>query len=138
MASLIPYRYKAPSVRSFFQDDFFRPFFSDSGRECFRVDVSDQGESYLLEADLPGLSREKIHVDVEDGVLTISTEGYGEEERRDGEYIYSERRAGQCARSFSLNQIDEEHISARYEDGVLRVTLPKTREEKRGKSVEIE
>lgn len=137
MSGLVPYRCKTPGMRSFLQDDFFRAFFSDSSRDCFRVDLSDQGEHYLLEADLPGLSRDKIRVDVEKGMLTISAEESGEDKNRGEGYIYSERRLGRCARSFSLDQIDEGNISARYEDGVLRVTLPKGGEENRGRTVEI-
>ena len=127
MSSLIPYRYTRNAIDPFFNDDFFRSFFRQ-GREMsqsFRVDVRDEGDHFLMEAELPGMKRDQIHIDVDDGTLTISAEMKDENQREENNYVLSERRYGQMKRSFTLDQVDEEHISAEYTDGVLKLTLPK-------------
>jgi HSP20 family protein len=137
MSSLIPYRYR-PSSRSdnplsLFQDDLFHPFFfGGEAPSAFRVDVKDEGENYVLEAELPGVSRENIKIDVDDGVLTISAEWKNvEKANKSGDYIVNERRAGRVQRSFSLDNVVEDEISADYSDGVLRLIMPKREEVRR-------
>ena len=125
MSTLIPYRYRNQLTRpetTSFMDDFFRPFFTST----FSVAVKDEGDKYVLEADLPGVKREDVNVDVNDGVLTISAEWNTEkkDERRHG-YVINERRSGRASRSFTLENVKENEISAEYKDGVLRLTLPK-------------
>ena len=75
MMTMIPYR-TAMSSRPYdtFADNFFRSFFGDAQNESFRVDVQDKGDAYMIEADLPGVARENIHVDLYEDVLTISAE----------------------------------------------------------------
>ncbi len=131
MTSLIPYRYRSIGSRpdnGFWGDEFFRNFFGTDSMNTFRVDVVDNGDSYLMEAELPGMTREQVHVDVDDGVLTITCDV--NEDRKDDkrEYVISERRSGRMQRAFTLNQIRESEISAEYKDGVLRLTLPKAGE----------
>ena len=136
MSTLIPYRNhltRRPAT-SFFDDDFFRPFFAgfNNFSSAFSVDVKDEGDHYLLQADLPGVKREDVHIDVEDGVLTISAEWNSEEkEKKHKDYIMNERRSGIASRSFSLENVKENEISAEYKDGVLSLTLPKQTEEVR-------
>ena len=136
MFSMMPY-YTARTMKSRenptdryvspFNDDFFRSFFGNGAPASLKVDVEDQGDKYLLEADLPGVNRDDLRVSVEDGVLTISVERK-EEKKEDGSnrnYIYHERRTSSMSRSFSLEGVDEAGISAEYVDGVLQLTLPK-------------
>ena len=143
MFGLIPYRYRTNEIsgigNDIFSDAFFRPFFfGESFPEAFRVDVRDDGDHYRMEAELPGLNRDQIHVDVEDGNLTISAEWCNEDRQKDG-YIVNERRCGSVRRSFTLNDVEEEGISAQYENGVLTLNLPKRREEKiTGRHIEIQ
>lgn len=116
-----------------FSDDFFRAFFGDdfangmlSAERPLKVDVRDEGDHYLLEADMPGVDRENVHVDVNDGVLTISAEvNETHQSEENGRYIYRERRYGRTSRSFNLDGIREEDVSAEFKDGVLKLTLPK-------------
>ena len=65
MMTMFPYR-AARSTRPYdtFADNFFRSFFGDGQNESFRVDVQDKGDAYMIEADLPGVARENIHVDL--------------------------------------------------------------------------
>ena len=96
----------------------------------FRTDISDQGDSYLLEADLPGFDKDSIHIDLSEDTLTISAERHSqhEEEDKKDSYVCCERSYGQYQRSFDVSGIDKDGIKAKYADGVLRLTLPKVPE----------
>ena len=104
-----------------------RAFFSGRTPAEFRTDIRDEGDHFLLEADLPGFNKEDIHVDLDEGSLTISAERRSDFEQKDkkGNYVRCERAYGSYARSFDTAGIDVEHITAAYKDGVLRLTLPK-------------
>lgn len=91
----------------------------------FRTDVRDQGDSYLLEADLPGFGKENIHVELEDDTMTITAELVSETEEKAGDFVRRERRCMTRSRSFDTTGIDTANITASYRDGVLRLTLPK-------------
>lgn len=142
MFGLIPYRYRNEVSRpqnSLFSDDFFRPFFLAEGfPEAFRVDVKDNGENYVMEAELPGLSKDQIHIDVDDGNLTITANWCDERKEKEG-YLVNERRCGSVRRSFTLSDINEDAITAEYVDGILKLTLPKRTEAKvSGHRIEIQ
>ena len=128
MYSMIPFGRYNRSLNSLF-DDFERSFFSGDRRELptFRTDIQDKGDHYLLEADLPGFKKEDIDLHLEDGVLTITAKHDETREDKDGsgKYICRERRTGSYARSFDVSGIREEDISAAYDNGVLKLTLPK-------------
>jgi HSP20 family protein len=136
MSNLIPNRYR-PSVRlgnplSMLRDDFLRPFFYGEAPTAFRVDVRDEGEVYVMEAELPGVERENIRIDVDDGILTISAEWKSVDQGgKSGDYVVNERRAGRVQRAFSLDNVIEDEIVADYSDGVLRLTMPKREEVRR-------
>ncbi|MEG0934217.1 MAG: Hsp20/alpha crystallin family protein [Clostridia bacterium] len=112
-------------------DDFFRPFFVDGSNSqlSLRVDVKDEGDHYTLAADLPGIKKEDVSIEIEEGVLTISAEVNRQNREEKDHYVYNERLSGKVSRSFTLSGIDESAISAACEDGVLRLTLPKQAEE---------
>lgn len=144
MSNLMPYRTNrnpiARSMFSPFEDDFFRPFFLQGApMNGLRVDVKDEGDHYLLEADLPGFKKEDINIDVDDGVLTISAQANEEKkEEEKNAYVYNERVSRKYSRSFTLNGIDEEKIEAACENGVLKLTLPKmTETPKTGRKISI-
>ncbi len=145
MTTLMPYRYnrhlsnRSNDLLNPF-DDFFRSFFgTDVSTNAMRVDVKDEGDHYLLEADMPGVKKEDVSIEVNDGVLTISAQTKQSREEKKENYVFSERRSGSFSRSFTLNGIDEEKISAACEDGVLKLTLPKLGEEvKTGRRIEVQ
>lgn len=114
-------------------DDFERGFFSNtvSGMSQFRTDISEKDDAYLLEADLPGFDKDNINIDLDGDVLTISAEQKteNEEKDKDGNYIRRERRYGSFSRSFDVAGIDTENIKADYKDGVLKLDLPKAKEQ---------
>lgn len=129
MYSLLPFgRYSNNSLNSLF-DEFERSFFPTQRGQlpAFRTDIRDEGDHFLLEADLPGFKKEDIDLHLQDGVLTITANHDETVEKKDegGRYVCQERRTGSFSRSFDVSGIREEGISASYENGVLKLTLPK-------------
>jgi HSP20 family protein len=132
MSSRIPYDRRgntefAPFQLNNFIDD---PRFQNFGFSSYfpwgtiKADVKDLGNELLVEAELPG-AKDKINIDVEEGVLTISVNGEEAQDEANGRYVYRERRGGTVSRSFTLNNISEDEIRAEYRDGILSVHLPK-------------
>ena len=130
MYSMIPFD-RNNSLNSLF-DDFERNFFPTHRGQfpAFRTDIKDEGDHYLLEAELPGFKKEDIDLDLKDGVLTISAKHDEKVENKgeDGKYVCRERRTGSFSRSFDVSGIQEDAIGAAYEDGILKLTLPKQSE----------
>ena len=135
MSNLMPYRFgRSPIARADFpfMNDFFEPFFGSMSTEM-RVDVKDEGDHYLLEADLPGFKKGDVNIEIDDGVLTVMAETNEEKkDERKANYVYNERRQMKLQRSFRLNGIDETAVSAAFEDGVLKLTMPKLNEQVQG------
>ena len=106
-------------------DDFFR---SDAPA-AFRTDVTDEGDYFLLEADLPGFEKQDIHLDLEGDTLTIRAERHSKvEEKEKDKVVRMERSYGSYSRSYDISGIDADAISAKYENGVLQLKLPKKAE----------
>lgn len=127
IAAYNPFREMDELERRFFGNPF--GFFGGRSLDEFRADVTDEGDAYLLEADLPGFSKENIHLDVEGEVLRIRAERRSKREETDGgRVIRSERAYGSYSREFDLSGVDSDGITARYEDGVLKLNLPKRKE----------
>ena len=127
MYSMIPFGRMNTSWNDLFDDFERRMFPADRGElPAFRTDIRDEGDHFLLEADLPGFRKEDIDLHLEDNVLTITAKHQETaENKQDGKYICRERRVGSYARSFDVSGIQEEGISAAYENGVLTLILPK-------------
>ncbi len=128
MFEMMPFEYSNDLLDSF--QNFEKNFFSEIGRSFsgFNTDIQDTGKEYVLEAELPGFNKEDIHVDVQDGVLTISAkheEKQDEKDEKSGKYVRRERRYGSYQRSFTLDGVDPKNIQGAYENGVLKLTLPK-------------
>ena len=103
----------------------------------FRVDVREDGDDLLVEAEVPGLSKDDIEITVEDGVLTVAGEHKDATEQKDVHYHVRERRYGRVSRSFRLpSTADGDQVSAELKDGVLTVRVP-TREEAKPRQIEV-
>ena len=127
MFSMLPYTNRSNSLMNLF-DEMDRNFFPAFSRtSAFRTDIRDAGDHYELKADLPGFAKEDIDLQVQDGVLIISAkrEETKESQQEKGGYLCRERHSGCVARSFSLDGIQEDNITAEYADGVLTLRLPK-------------
>lgn len=108
---------------------------------ALKTDIRETEQSYILEADLPGFSREEIHAEIRDGVLTLRAEHKKENDEKDeqGKYLRRERSYTSYQRRFSLDGIKADEISAAFRDGVLTLTLPKEAPKKadEGRAIEI-
>ena len=110
-------------------DNMERNFFGNgtTSMAAFRTDIRDEGDKFVLEAELPGFKKEDIRLDLKDGILTIAAQHSesSDEQDKKGNYIRRERKFGSFARSFDVSGINEGGISAAYNDGVLTLMLPK-------------
>jgi HSP20 family protein len=119
-------------IEDWFRDFNLRPALRDWKVEPrIKLDVSETETDYLVNAEIPGVKKEDIKVDVEGNVVSIRTELKRESEEKQGKQLRTERYYGAQQRSFTLaHDIDDEKVSAKYAEGVLVLTLPK----KAGKS----
>ena len=103
------------------------------------VDVKETKESYMITADIPGLTKKDIHVDLSDGVLSISGDRVQDKEDDSDRYHYRERTRGTFARSFHLPEsVNEKNIAASFRDGILTIDLPKLKPvEPRSRKIKI-
>ena len=130
MFGMVPFERSESNLFDTF-DSFARDFFRRSNTDlpAFRTDIRDSGDSYLLEAELPGFKKEDISLDLKEGILTITASHSETSEETDdkGSYIRRERKYGSFQRSFDVTGIETSGITAAYENGVLAVSLPKAK-----------
>ncbi len=129
MAGITRYDPFGDLVDDFFKGFFVRPvgFESDEPVRRVKIDVTEANGEYKVLAELPGVKKEDIRVNIEGDQVTISAETRAERDVKDGErVVHAERYFGKVSRAFRLAQeVDETRASARYTDGVLELTLPK-------------
>lgn len=111
----------------------FDHFFSTNE---FLVDITDSEDSINLKAELPGVKKEDISVDYQDGVLSIKAEKKEEIEEKDDRILRRETKFGSMQRSFTVGAIDVDNISASYTDGILNIKL--TKQDKDFKKIAID
>ena len=120
----------------FFDDDFpmipmrsiRNPLYGKNAKNLMKTDVRETDNTYELDIDLPGFKKDEVQLDLKDGYLTISAAKGLDKDQEDkkGKYIRQERYAGACSRSFFVGEeIEPRDVSAKFEDGILRVSLPK-------------
>lgn len=110
---------------------------SEFGTWMPAVDIRETDDALLVYAELPGIDKKDIHVDVHDGVLTISGERKYEKDVKEENVHRTERAYGRFSRSFSLPRtVDADKVDAKLKDGVLEIRLPKT-ESAKPKAIEI-
>ncbi|KDR93790.1 HSP20 family protein [Peptoclostridium litorale DSM 5388] len=115
-----------------FEEDFWNFPTPDFFTEGFiRTDIRETETEYILEADLPGFTRDDVKIKIKDNYLILSAEKKQEIEESAEGYIRKERSYGSLKRSFFLENIKEDEISAKFEHGVLTIVLPKSKEEKK-------
>ena len=119
----------------FFDDDFMRlpawgrhdPLYGKRGKNLMKTDVRETEDTYEVDIDLPGFKKDEITVDLKEGYLTIqAAKGLDKDEQdKKGKYIRQERYAGAMSRSFYVGEVEPDQVSAKYEDGILKISLPK-------------
>jgi HSP20 family protein len=129
MASITRYDPLADLVDDFFKGFFVRPvgFETEEPARRVKIEVTEANGEYKVLAELPGVKKEDIRVNIDGDRVSITAESRTERDVKDGERVlHSERRFGKVSRAFRLAQeVDEAKASARYTDGVLELTLPK-------------
>ena len=125
-----------------FFDDFDRPVKRVQGpqTQLMRTDVKETENSYELDVELPGVKKEDVKAQLEDGYLKISAEHSEETEKKDddGKYLRKERHCGKLQRNFYVGpRIQKEGIKASFENGVLALTVQKENEEQKKEIIDI-
>ena len=152
MCGLTPYRRGISRRRDFntmdqmfnsMVEEFFNgvdfPSFVPMDNESIRVDIKENDEEYILEAEIPGVDKKDIKLELKDDLLTISVERDEEIKEEKENYIRREIKRGRFQRSFYVDNIKEDEIKAKFKDGILYITLPKDESEKsKGNQIKIE
>ncbi len=111
-------------------EDFFRPMFYDEKLDSMRTDIRETDKSYELDIELPGFAKNEISVSLENGYLTVGAEKTEKEEQKNARYLRKECRVS-CRRSYYVGEgIEQENVKARYENGILFLTVPKMQPKK--------
>ena len=117
-----------------FIDDFFKiPVFKGFDDTTLRADIRETDKEWLIDAELPGVDKKDIEIDLNDGCLTISATQNQEVNEEKENYIRRERKYGSYKRSFYVDNIKEDDIKATYKDGILSLALPKAEPDKKKK-----
>jgi HSP20 family protein len=106
----------------FFSDSFFPTLY---GNGNMKVDIMENEKEYLLEAELPGIQKHEIGIDLRDDRLTISVQRNEEVHEERENYIRRERKTGSLSRVFYVPHIKQDEVRAKYDNGILKVVLPK-------------
>ena len=119
----------------FFDDNFgtfpmwnrHNPLYGKNAKNLMKTDVREMADSYEIDIDLPGFKKDEIGVELKDGYLTIqASKGLNKDgQDENGRYIRQERYVGSCSRSFYVGDVQPTDVSAKYEDGILKLSLPK-------------
>ena len=124
--------------RSFFfdddLDDFFKPVVRKNDVKC---DIYEEDGMYHVEMDVPGYDKKDIKLEVKDGYLTVSASKEKEEKENKKNYIRKERTYGSFSRSFALGDVDIDNIDAKFENGILNITVPKKEIQENKKYIEV-
>ena len=112
--------------RSFFFDDDFDDFFKPvMRRNDVKCDIYEENDEYHIEMDIPGYDKKDINIEVKDGYLTVKASKETEDKEETKNYIRRERVVGSFTKSFALGDVDTDKIDAKFENGILNVTIPK-------------
>ena len=130
MASMIPYSNYERALRRQFPFDMLddllaSPLSAVNSNEAFKMDVEDAGEAYVVTAQLAGVERDEIDVELNEGRLSISVEKTETEEEQGKNYLHKETRAWSASRGVYLKDAATEGLSAKLNDGVLTINVPK-------------
>ena len=136
---MVPYMFNDDLMDDLFNDNWERDFdramhsmqprhmFGKRSANVMKTDVRETKDGYDVFVDLPGFKKEDIHLDLDDDSLVISAERRSENDEKDekGNYIRRERSFGSFSRSFDVSGIRQDQIKASFENGVLKLTMPK-------------
>jgi HSP20 family protein len=132
MFDLTPFRRRRHMLPGDFGREMLRDFFdsdlwSGLGMDI-RADIKENKKEYIVEAELPGMNKEQINVELKNNTLTISARQEDEVKEENENYVRRERKQGSISRSFYVENVDNEGVKADYKDGILKIILPKLKE----------
>lgn len=124
--------------RNYYFDDLFDNFFTGEDNKM-KCDIYEKEGNFVLEMDIPGYQKEEIKIECNKGNIVVTAEKENKTEEQDTEkkYLRRERVYGKIMRSFYLGDIEEEGISATFQDGTLKVVVPKMEEKDTKKYIEV-
>lgn len=145
MYSLIPFgRRSGKLARSAFDDvtDMFDNFFNSSFsflNNNMRSDIKETDQGYSIDIELPGVNKKDIDIHLSDGYLTVSVNAHDDRNEENDNYVVRERRYGSCQRTFRVgSELKKSDIKASFENGVLNLNIPKTKENKKKEDTKID
>ncbi len=120
-------------------DNIFFPY-EHKENNMMKTDVKENENDYELQVEVPGVSKENISIDYENGYVTIAakTNKSKDEKDKEGNYIRRERYSGSYSRSYYVGEVDRESIKAKLDNGVLSIIVPKAKAEEQKKAIAIE
>ena len=135
MFGIIPFKTNNSNNKGGSLDNFLGDFFDDSflspmNMSKFNSDVRETENEYLISAELPGVDKKDIKLDYKNNYLVISAKRNEEHDDKKDNYIRKERSYGEFSRSFYFDNVSEDKINAKFENGVLKITLPKAEKDK--------
>lgn len=143
MFNLVPFQRRNRGLVDL--DDFFDDFFNNFGRfgltntgiNTFRTDIKETENEYIVLAELPGVNKENINIEVDENYMTITAVNDEIIEEEKNNYIRKERRSGRFQRSFNISDVKADEIRAKYENGILEIVLPKAEKGKKSRHIDI-
>lgn len=146
MSGLVPFNRKRRNLVSREFDDFgdfynmVDDFFNGSKKNLgsFKVDVQEDENKYLVEADLPGVDKNEVDIEINEGNLNISVKREENINEEKSNYIHKERRYSSMSRNIYLEDAKSEDIKASLENGVLKITVPKEPKPSNTKKIDID
>jgi HSP20 family protein len=129
MFDLVPFARRENNLFNYL-DNIEKNFFGDISQDfsSFRTDILEEGNQFVLKAELPGFKKEDIQINIDGDRLIVSAEHKDEMEEKKDNYIRRERRYGSFSRAFDISNIKTDEISAEYNQGILTLNLPKREE----------
>ncbi len=121
---------------NFFNDRFFPALYRNSYQ--MKVDIKENEKEFIVEAELPGITKEEVNIEIDEERLTISVQKNEQTDEEKDNYIRKERSFSTMTRSFAISNVETDNVNAKFENGILLITLPKKQQETiKGKQVEI-
>ncbi|HEY9061960.1 MAG TPA: Hsp20/alpha crystallin family protein [Pseudobacteroides sp.] len=125
-------------INTVFEEFFKEPFFQNSfmAANAIKADIRENDKEYIVDAEIPGVNKEDIKLELRNDTLTISVEHKVDTEEKSENYLRRERKLGSFSRSFYVQNVKNDMVTAKYNNGILTITLPK--EEGKAKSNRID
>ncbi|MEN6348410.1 MAG: Hsp20/alpha crystallin family protein [Syntrophomonas sp.] len=130
MFELTPFRRRRDMMSNLWGGDMFKDFneFFYGLASNIRADIKETEKEYIIEAELPGVKKEQINVELKEHTLTITALQDDEIKEEGANYVRRERRQGTTSRSFYVDNVDTAKVKAEHKDGILKIVLPKLQE----------